>query len=141
MKTVTFDETKWQLVPKELSNRMLGVSIASYTIPEAVAYLTETAVREWSELLAAAPEHPEVEADQFWEYDNPEETFADCPQDIADNIAQNLCAGEDATVRVMRSKKLPDREMRVTATCEIDGENHVVWGWADEDNSLVEGKK
>ena len=71
------------------------------------------------------------EADQFWSEDNPEGGCNDA-HELALEIADNLIAGEDATVKVWCSKRLPNRKMFVTVTEEND-EREVVWRWVTEE--------
>lgn len=49
MKTITFDETKWQLVPKHPTDEMIA---AAYVLGEASA---EGIDEMWADMLAAAP--------------------------------------------------------------------------------------
>ena len=70
------------------------------------------------------------EADQFWSEDNPESGCNDA-HELACEIADNLCTGEDATVKVWCSKRLPSRKMFVTVTEENDT-REVVWRWIED---------
>ena len=54
MKTITFDEAKWQLVPKEPTQKMLNSAWDN------MVYRTEM-MASYQAMLAAAPEHPEAE--------------------------------------------------------------------------------
>lgn len=74
-----------------------------------------------------------TQADQFWSADDPESCY-NSEQELAYEIADNLLVGEDATVKVYCSKRLPDRKLFVTAT-EENGEREVVWRWLDEKKS------
>ena len=53
LRTVTFDETKWKLVPIEPTADML------YEVQENAHLLPPRAKRVYAMLLAAAPEHKE----------------------------------------------------------------------------------
>ena len=86
-------------------------------------------VQELSNKLAE--EAGKDEADQFWSEDNPEGGCNDA-HELACEIADNLIAGEDATVKVWCSKRLPNRKMFVTVTEENDT-REVVWRWVTED--------
>lgn len=70
------------------------------------------------------------EADQFWSEDNPENCCNDA-HELALEIADNLIAGEEATLKVWCSKRLPNRTMFVTVTEEND-EREVVWRWVED---------
>lgn len=70
------------------------------------------------------------EADQFWSEGNPEDGCNDA-QELADQIADDLIAGEDVTVKVWCSKRLPSRKMFVTVTEENDT-REVVWRWIED---------
>ena len=70
------------------------------------------------------------EADQFWSEDNPEGGCNDA-HELALEIADNLCTGEDVTVKVWCSKRLPNRKMFVTVTEENDT-REVVWRWIED---------
>lgn len=74
------------------------------------------------------PNH--TEPDQFWSEDAPEDCHND-EQELAYAIADNLIAGEDATVKVWCSKRLPTRKLFVTVTEENDT-REVVWHWVEE---------
>jgi len=54
MKTITFDETMWQLVPKEPTQKMLNSAWDN------MVYRTEM-LASYQAMLSAAPEHPEAE--------------------------------------------------------------------------------
>lgn len=54
MKTVTFDPTKWQLVPVEPTQKMLNSAWDN------MVYRTEI-LASYQAMLSAAPEHPEAE--------------------------------------------------------------------------------
>ena len=54
MRTVTFDETMWQLVPKEPTQKMLNSAWDN------MVYRTEM-LASYQAMLSAAPEHPEAE--------------------------------------------------------------------------------
>jgi len=86
-------------------------------------------VQELSNKLAE--EIDKDEADQFWSEDNPESGCNDA-HELALEIADNLCTGEDVTVKVWCSKRLPNRRMFVTVTEEND-EREVVWRWVTEE--------
>ena len=51
MKTVTFDESVWQLVPVDPTEKMIDESIDAGRFDE------DDAVFFWASMLAAAPEH------------------------------------------------------------------------------------
>lgn len=70
------------------------------------------------------------EADQFWSADNPENCCNDA-HELACEIADDLIAGEETTVKVWCSKRLPSRRMFVTVTEENDT-REVVWRWVEE---------
>lgn len=70
------------------------------------------------------------EADQFWSEGNPEDGCNDA-QELADQIADDLIAGEDVTVKVWCSKRLPSRKMFVTVTEENDT-RQVLWRWIED---------
>ena len=53
MKTVTFDENKWQLVPKETTQEMESVYANEYCV-------YQTAQELHDQMLRASPSHPEV---------------------------------------------------------------------------------
>lgn len=72
----------------------------------------------------------EDEADQFWSEDNPEGGCNDA-HELACEIADDLCAGEESTVKVWCSKRLPNRKMFVTVTEENDT-REVVWRWVED---------
>ena len=77
-----------------------------------------------------AEEAGEDEADQFWSEDNPESGCNDA-HELACEIADNLIAGEEATLKVWCSKRLPSRKMFVTVTEENDT-REVVWRWIED---------
>ena len=54
MKTVIFDETKWQIVPKETTQEMDSVYANEYCV-------YQTAQELHDQMLRASPPHPEVE--------------------------------------------------------------------------------
>lgn len=61
MKTVTFDETKWRLVPIEATEKQLdyAVSFALNVSISANYKWTQYMSDVWSRMIAAAPEHKE----------------------------------------------------------------------------------
>ena len=77
-----------------------------------------------------AEEAGKDEADQFWSEDNPENCSNDA-HELALEIADNLIAGEEATLKVWCSKRLPNRKMFVTVTEENDT-REVVWRWIED---------
>ena len=77
-----------------------------------------------------AEEAGKDEADQFWSEDNPENCCNDA-HELALEIADNLIAGEEATLKVWCSKRLPNRKMFVTVTEENDT-REVVWRWIED---------
>ena len=77
-----------------------------------------------------AEEAGKDEADQFWSEDNPEGGCNDA-HELACEIADNLIAGEEATIKVWCSKRLPNRKMFVTVTEENDT-REVVWRWIED---------
>lgn len=77
-----------------------------------------------------AEEISKDEADQFWSENNPEGGCNDA-HELACEIADDLCAGEESTVKVWCSKRLPNRKMFVTVTEENDT-REVVWRWVED---------